>query len=439
MEIVAEFLARYRKEYDFYDQAARLIAQRLENALRETGIRAIVTSRAKSLSRLEDKIRQRAAKKNYKTVEDIFVDIVDLAGCRVALYFPADREQVKRIVTGLLRVHEPIKEFPDKTATKQPTYEKRFSGYWATHYRVQLRDVFLSESEKRYADARVEVQVASVLMHAWSEVEHDLVYKPLQGGLSTEEYAILDELNGLVMAGEIALERLQKAGEKRIADAGHAFSDQYDLTTFLLSRMPSEAGSYSTDAALGRVDMLYDLLQKLTIAKPDDIEPYLTNLHGDVEKRSIAEQIVDQLLLEDPSRFSTWEAIREDRQAISMSSQEKDHSQRASAEALGAFMMHWIAFERAVKLRAVSNRLFDKAEVERTPIGRIVRTLQVFDQNELDTVDRIRNLRNNVVHGFYSSDTNELRDAERHLKLLQQTLKRSSRGKSGQSRGSRKT
>lgn len=57
MEIVAEFLARYRKEYDFYDQAARLIAQRLENALREAGIRAIVTSRAKSLSRLKDKIR----------------------------------------------------------------------------------------------------------------------------------------------------------------------------------------------------------------------------------------------------------------------------------------------------------------------------------------------------------------------------------------------
>ena len=102
-------------------------------------------------------------------------------------------------------------------------------------------------------------------------------------------------------------------------------------------------------------------------------------------------------------------------------------------------MMHWIGFERAVKMRAVSNRLFDKAEVERTPLGRIVRALQVFDQDELHTVDRIRNLRNNVVHGFYSSDTNELRDAERHLKLLQQTLKRSSRGKSRQSRGSRKT
>ncbi len=41
-------------------------------------------------------------------------------------------------------------------------------------------------------------------MHAWSEVEHDLTYKPMQGTLSEEELSILDELNGLVLAGEIA-------------------------------------------------------------------------------------------------------------------------------------------------------------------------------------------------------------------------------------------
>lgn len=32
---------------------------------------------------------------------------------------------------------------------------------------------------------------------------HDLVYKPLQGTLSDEELAILDELNGLVLAGKL--------------------------------------------------------------------------------------------------------------------------------------------------------------------------------------------------------------------------------------------
>ena len=37
-----------------------------------------------------------------------------------------------------------------------------------------------------------------MLMHAWSEVEHDLVYKPFSGNLSASELAILDEINGLV-------------------------------------------------------------------------------------------------------------------------------------------------------------------------------------------------------------------------------------------------
>ena len=122
-----------------------------------------------------------------------------------------------------------------KSIAQNPTYPKRFSGYWATHYRVQLRESSLNDAQNRYKDARIEIQVASVLMHAWAEVEHDLVYKPLQGKLSENEYAILDELNGLVIAGEIALERLQKAGEARVTTGGRAFSNHYDLAAHLLN------------------------------------------------------------------------------------------------------------------------------------------------------------------------------------------------------------
>jgi len=58
-DLVAQFISRYRKEYDFYDQAARLAAQILEQNLQRAGIRAIVTARAKSPTRLEQKARQR--------------------------------------------------------------------------------------------------------------------------------------------------------------------------------------------------------------------------------------------------------------------------------------------------------------------------------------------------------------------------------------------
>src|ERR1700730_2684871 len=101
MELMDQFIARYRKEYDFYDQAARLAAHLVEQQLQSAGIRAIVTSRAKSLTRLEEKVRQRAEKNAYQSVEDIFKDIVDLAGVRVALYFPGERDQVGKVITQL--------------------------------------------------------------------------------------------------------------------------------------------------------------------------------------------------------------------------------------------------------------------------------------------------------------------------------------------------
>ena len=37
MGLIEDFVARYRKEFDFYDQAARLVAQTLEGALQAAG------------------------------------------------------------------------------------------------------------------------------------------------------------------------------------------------------------------------------------------------------------------------------------------------------------------------------------------------------------------------------------------------------------------
>src|SRR2546429_641727 len=139
------------------------------------------------------------------------------------------------------------------------TCKQRFSGYWATHYRVQLKESSLGTAQQRYADARVEIQVASVL---------NLVYKPFEGTLSDEEYAILDELNGLVIAGEIALERLQKAGETRVAGSEREFVNHFDLASHLLSRTALEAHGPLADSALGRVDLLFELLKRLGLLTP---------------------------------------------------------------------------------------------------------------------------------------------------------------------------
>lgn len=97
MGVIEDFISRYKKEFDFYDQAARLTSQLLDTRLQAAGIRSIVTSRAKSAARLEPKVRARAHEKKYSTSEEIYNDIVDLAGVRVALYFPEQRDQLGKV------------------------------------------------------------------------------------------------------------------------------------------------------------------------------------------------------------------------------------------------------------------------------------------------------------------------------------------------------
>jgi ppGpp synthetase/RelA/SpoT-type nucleotidyltranferase len=420
MGLVEDFIARYRKEYDFYDQAARLVAQTLEVNLQAAGVRSMVTSRAKSVVRLEAKVRQRAVEKKYATVDDIYDDIVDLAGARVALYFPGERQQVDTLVKNLFVLTGPAKDFP--AASSAPTYEKRFSGYWATHYRVQLREGALSEAQKRYADARVEIQVASVLMHAWAEVEHDLVYKPLQGALSQDEYAILDELNGLVIAGEIALERLQRAGEARVASTGRPFSNHYDLATYLLTEASSIVKGPLGDNALGRVDLLFEFLKRLNIETPEQLAPYVAALHSDVERRPVAEQIVDQLLAQDEQRYETYEQVRLSRTVAGASAELGDRAAVApdAHEALGFFLSQWIRFERLMREAAQSRGLSESRTF--VPSGRLLEKLGAFDPVTRADIERIRRMRNNLVHGIEVPDPADLLEAAERLRTIVETF-----------------
>lgn len=419
MDFIDDFLTRYRKEYDFFDQAARLAARILEGRLRATGIRSIVTSRAKSVGRLEEKVRNRAVdpEKNYACVEDIFDDIVDLAGVRVALYFPGEHTQVDSIVRDLFSVQDE-KRFPGPPT--KPQYEKRFSGYWARHYRVQLKDSFLSDAQKRYKEAKIEIQVASVLMHSWAEVEHDLVYKPLQGQLSYEENAILDELNGLVLAGEIALERLQKAGEARVAAGGRKFSNHYDLASHLLGTFAPGVRGPIGETALGRIDLLFEFLKRLELGTPDQLKPYIQSLNSDLERRPLAEQIIDQLLGENTSRYPLYERLRASRpvpgEHTGKTREEVDSENREEAS---RFLERWVAFEQKINEKAKRSNA-QGVYASRTLLSR----LGVTDATLLKEFERIRRMRNEVVHGLLMPSANDLRDAGGRIEEISEQLER---------------
>jgi|SRR5450830_252315 len=418
MDRIDRFIERYRREFDFFDQAARLAHGQLDSALASSGIQAMVTYRAKRPDRLEQKLRQRDKSKTYANTQDIYDDIVDFAGVRVALYFPGAREEVDKIIQANFDIDGEPKKFPQESST--PTYEKRFSGYWATHYRVRLRDRYLQEPQKRYSDAAIEIQVASVLMHAWSEVEHDLVYKPLQGSLSEDEYAILDELNGLVLAGEIALERLQRAIASRVAREGTPFTSHYELAAFLQRCAVPILKAEVNDSALGRVDALYELLVRLELNTPEHVRPLVSAIHPDVEKRTISDQLVDQIMESDPKRYRVYAGIRrkyEHEPKVSGSNVEPLKHEEA---VLGAFMRNWIELERhistALKAQGMEGPQFI---TNRSVLERFVG----LDPEMRREIDRIRMIRNKAVHGRQEIDVGELKEATRLLKQILRHLR----------------
>ena len=90
MDLIQQFIDTYKMKWTFYDAAGRLAAEKLQLALQNAGIRAIVTSRAKNPARLRTKVQRRNSRREepYQTIEEIYDDIADLSGVRVSLYFP---------------------------------------------------------------------------------------------------------------------------------------------------------------------------------------------------------------------------------------------------------------------------------------------------------------------------------------------------------------
>jgi len=403
MEIIENFLNQYNKQYDFYTELSKIGHNKLESELRKRGIKAIVSYRAKGIDRLREKLVQRNEEKKYKNVQAVFDDIVDLAGVRVALYFPSERDLVDEIVRDLFKIVK-TKNFPE--SSHKPKHTKRFSGYWATHYRVEINKS--DKENKRYHNAVFEIQVASVLMHAWSEVEHDLVYKPLSGSLWDEELAILDEINGLVLTGEIALERLQKAMTKRTKESKE-ISNRYELTNFITNSLNK---NYISKLKLGDTKVLNNYLKNIYNYDIEAFTEYLNNIN-----QSVDETISDQLL-----NMFIRDYYKEDIKDKSLKNYfSKMVGPNKDTSGFESFVKTWIVLEKSFTEIMTENNVIDRTRKYNVPQFDMLYKLEILNKREIGELKKFRRIRNQVLHGVESPNDNFLSDA--YLRLREITMK----------------
>lgn len=434
--MISDFIRRYVREQDYYARVSELCGRRLESLLRQANIRAITSWRAKRPDRLHKKLedrneaRKQRGREPYSSDEEIYDDVPDLAGVRVALYFPSDRAAVRRLIEDNFQLTQAPKTFPTPTgelspeAIKRRQY-KRFPGYSAEHYRARLRDTLLSGDERRYADGRCEIQVASVLMHAWSEVEHDLEYKDLSGPVSEIESVLLDQINGLVIAGEIALEQLQRATVQRSSPANPAkLRDQYDLANWLSTLT-------ATNEPVGRADLAHRLLERLGLTSSEHLAALaqlVLSKIAQVPSLPPAEALVEAIIEQDPSREAALVRAKADIAAAdALTAPAESESTAVDELALGIFLSRWRILEQTAM------QLGQLASTAGRPIHPVSILSQVvnFDEETATALRSLQALRSRAVHATGENPSiQELLDGSLQLNRILSNLPASAKNDS---------
>lgn len=94
-EQITECYERYVREQDRYVKMAEVIYERcIDIVQKKLTVRATVQRRAKNPKSFLEKLKKAKNKEKYQSVEDVFENISDLAGVRIATYLESDRETV---------------------------------------------------------------------------------------------------------------------------------------------------------------------------------------------------------------------------------------------------------------------------------------------------------------------------------------------------------
>jgi ppGpp synthetase/RelA/SpoT-type nucleotidyltranferase len=274
-EIIARFLEEYENKYDHYKDVTKSVEALLVKGLNDLTdsndqpVQARVSSRAKGKESLQKKLEIRhGLEGRYKTQEDIWNDIVDIAGVRILLYTANDEQQnsVKGMIQDLWGVDVKPRIHPDpgrrKETPEKGQYIARHEGYRALHYQVIMKKRSPVQGQYDWVNNdRVEIQVVSALAHAWSEAEHEIKYKTEAYGEPTEEEErLLDALSGLVSSGELILEQLMKSVNGRtygLIEHGSDFDSAVRQLGILRDR------NFRDDFSMQAVDFMFRFLKVL--------------------------------------------------------------------------------------------------------------------------------------------------------------------------------
>lgn len=258
----------YEKQYLLYSEFATTMVRILELAIAHTGgIRSpqSVQARAKHPNRLRKRLEEAELLKS----ETIETDRKDLAGVRLIFYTNTEVDQF--IQSGLIYAN--FKVEAGATKIHHPTKETGGNRYQGIHFTVRLKDDRAQLPEyAKFAGLRCEIQIQTVLNHAWSETSHDIVYKNFLGdGYGSE-------------ARERIKRRFDAIMDKYLLPAGYEFQRiQYDYQRLEVGKELFDRDAIASLQNAQNNNERYEVLETLrdyTLPHYDDVQGIYGDLIG---------------------------------------------------------------------------------------------------------------------------------------------------------------
>lgn len=209
-----EYDKRYAVLYGEYANVVKFI---IEKAIGETSGAPrpqSIQSRAKESASLKRKLIERG----LLEADAIETEIKDFAGARLIFYTNTD---VDRFLNSRLIPNNFAVDY-DATKIHHPVKENKGLRYQAIHYTVALGDDRLALPEyAKFKGMRCEIQIQTILNHAWSETSHDIIYKGKSGdGFGSKTMASIKK-------------RFDQIMDKYLLPAGYEFQRvQHDYERF---------------------------------------------------------------------------------------------------------------------------------------------------------------------------------------------------------------
>lgn len=157
-------LDEYKKEKPLYRQLEDAVSGILEKLIKDSGIPVTnIEHRVKSEKSLKGKLYKNGD--YYQKLSDL----TDILGARIICYFGDDVDRIGRLVEKAFDIDR------EHSSDKRALIKADTFGYLSLHYTCSLPAD--SGYSPELCSMRFEIQIRTILQHAWAAIEHDLGYK----------------------------------------------------------------------------------------------------------------------------------------------------------------------------------------------------------------------------------------------------------------------